>query len=94
MVVDHGSTPQHVYTADHLAGRWQAEKPEEVLMAKQIMEDQQQKGLECPRCGCRHFEVLHTIRLDKLIRRRRGCRNCGRLIMTTERIDDAKDIKS
>ena len=34
-------------------------------------------GLECPHCGCRHFNVLHTYRAGDGIRRRRACRNCG-----------------
>lgn len=44
-----------------------------------------QRGLVCPQCGCRHFEVLYTRRAHggKLIRRR-ACRHCGRRITTSE----------
>lgn len=41
-------------------------------------------GIECPRCGCRHFEVLKTFRYPKGIRRRKECRHCGRRVNTYE----------
>jgi len=44
------------------------------------------RGLECPKCGCRHFRVLHTRSVTpSRIRRRRECRNCGRRVTTYER---------
>jgi hypothetical protein len=45
------------------------------------------RGLVCPGCGCRHFEVYYTreTKHGTIIRRRR-CRHCGRSVMTTERI--------
>jgi transcriptional regulator NrdR family protein len=47
----------------------------------------QGKGLACPKCGCRHFEVLYTrATVGGTIRRRRSCRNCGRRVTTTERL--------
>lgn len=45
-----------------------------------------EKGLECPKCGCMHFEVLQTIRQPKRIVRRRQCRHCGRRVTTNEKI--------
>jgi len=42
-------------------------------------------GLECPRCGCRHFYTTHTEPLrDGRIRRRKVCRHCDRRIVTYE----------
>ncbi|HUU94488.1 MAG TPA: hypothetical protein VM487_02015 [Phycisphaerae bacterium] len=44
------------------------------------------RGLECRRCGCRHFHVLQTRQLPGgRIWRRRECRNCGKRISTTEK---------
>ncbi len=42
-------------------------------------------GIECPRCGCRHFEVTHVWRHPDEIKRRKKCRNCGRPVTTIER---------
>lgn len=42
-------------------------------------------GIECPKCGCTHFEVIRTIRGDDEIRRQRACRTCGRRVTTIER---------
>lgn len=42
-------------------------------------------GIECPRCGCTHFEVVRTIRGDDEVRRQRQCRHCGRRMTTIER---------
>jgi transcriptional regulator NrdR family protein len=45
------------------------------------------RGLECPKCGCRHLQVIYTrsVTLGK-IRRRRECRHCGRRITTYEQL--------
>jgi hypothetical protein len=43
-------------------------------------------GLECPECGCRHFETTHTIPRTGTILRRRACRNCGRRVVTREKV--------
>jgi len=41
------------------------------------------RGLECPRCGCRHFHVLYTrAAIGGRILRRRECRYCGRRMTT------------
>jgi len=49
--------------------------------------DARPKGLECPTCGCRHFEVLYTRATPVgTIRRRRQCRHCGRRVTTSERL--------
>lgn len=43
------------------------------------------KGINCPRCGCRHFFVRNVIRLPKdKIRRYRVCRNCEKVVTTIE----------
>jgi hypothetical protein len=44
-----------------------------------------EKGLECPKCGCRHFFVVYTDPQAKRIVRRRECRHCGRRITTVEK---------
>ncbi len=44
-------------------------------------------GLVCPRCGCRHFYTTKTEKLKRVIRRRRQCRNCGKVVTTRERIE-------
>jgi len=45
------------------------------------------KGLSCPKCACRHFEVVYTrpSHGGKIIRRRE-CRHCGWRLTTTERV--------
>ena len=44
------------------------------------------RGLECPRCGCRHFHVLYTrAAIGGRILRRRECRHCGRRLTTYEK---------
>lgn len=49
--------------------------------------DAEGRGIECPRCGCGHFSVIETRRTyGQRILRRRECRNCGRKIMTIERL--------
>jgi len=45
----------------------------------------EKRGIECPRCGCKHFTVIYTRPTEGLrIRRRRECRHCGRRITTYE----------
>lgn len=48
-------------------------------------------GLECPRCGCKHFWTLNVRHKPKRIIRYRECRHCGRKMTTVERTigDDA-----
>ena len=43
-------------------------------------------GLECSKCGCRHFFVTDVRPRDKRIMRRRECRNCGKRITTFESV--------
>ena len=44
------------------------------------------RGLECPKCGCRHFHVVYTRAASGgKVMRRRECRNCGRRITTYEK---------
>jgi transcriptional regulator NrdR family protein len=41
-------------------------------------------GIECPRCGCRHFRVVYTRPRNNAIVRLRECRHCGRRVLTRE----------
>lgn len=49
-------------------------------------------GLECPKCGCRHFYVIYTRRVRGKIKRRRECRSCGRRVSTYEQIVPGMDV--
>jgi transcriptional regulator NrdR family protein len=50
-------------------------------------QDRDRRGIECPRCGCRHFRVIYTRAVwGGRIVRRRECRHCGRRITTSERM--------
>ena len=52
---------------------------------KQSNAEQAKRGIECPKCGCRHFHTTHTEPLrDGRIRRRKVCRHCNRKIVTFE----------
>lgn len=44
-----------------------------------------QRGIECPRCGCRDLRVYNTRRVGRVVRRIRVCRHCGRRVITTEK---------
>jgi hypothetical protein len=46
---------------------------------------EEKKGIECRRCGCRHFSTIYTRACVKGIRRRRECRHCGLRTTTYER---------
>jgi DNA-directed RNA polymerase subunit RPC12/RpoP len=46
--------------------------------------NQDEHGLVCRKCGCRHFNVLHTRPMPNHIMRERKCRNCGKKIHTRE----------
>jgi len=46
--------------------------------------EQDQRGLECRNCGCRHFEVLYTRQRPGSIMRVRQCRHCGKRLVTRE----------
>lgn len=46
-----------------------------------------QRGLICPKCGCRHFRVIYTrARWGGRILRRRQCRHCGKRVTTFEQL--------
>lgn len=45
------------------------------------------KGLSCSNCGCKHMDVAYTRpATGKRVLRRRRCRNCKRLVFTTEKV--------
>jgi transcriptional regulator NrdR family protein len=46
------------------------------------------RGLECSKCGCRHFEVVYTRPKTAQIVRLRECRHCGKRVLTRERVDE------
>jgi transcriptional regulator NrdR family protein len=47
----------------------------------------ERRGLVCPKCGCGHFRVIYTRPMrDGRIIRRRECRNCGRRVLTSEKV--------
>lgn len=44
------------------------------------------KGLECSRCGCRHFRTVKTTPSSRgYVLRRKECRHCGQRQTTVER---------
>ena len=43
-------------------------------------------GIECRKCGCRHFYVIYTRKRLGKIMRRRQCRHCGKRVTTFERV--------
>ncbi|MCG3178324.1 MAG: hypothetical protein BIFFINMI_00651 [Phycisphaerae bacterium] len=48
--------------------------------------DSDSRGIECRKCGCRHFRVLYTRNAwGGRIMRRRECRNCGKRMTTWEK---------
>ena len=47
-------------------------------------------GLACRRCGCRAWHVLNTRRCMGIIRRRRQCRHCGAITVTSEKAEAAQ----
>ena len=53
------------------------------------------RGLECPKCGCKHFIVIYTRGAagGKLIRRRE-CRHCGRRTILSEVITSSSQEES
>ena len=54
-------------------------------MAVEQPDKREPRGLVCPDCGCRHFNVVYTRPRPKgMIVRRRECRYCGRRITTCE----------
>lgn len=55
---------------------------------KTIKEDKTIEGLICTECGCRHFYTDSTRRLGKQIHRYKHCRNCGRRIVTIEKVKE------
>ncbi len=44
-----------------------------------------EKGIACPKCGCRDWRVRNTQPITEGIRRYRICRHCGHTRRTVER---------
>jgi len=57
----------------------------ESLNRKTWPPDDDGRGLECRKCGCRHFYVDNTRKVNRMIIRYRRCRNCGQRMTTCER---------
>lgn len=56
-----------------------------LLRTKSAEKPDEQRGLVCSKCGCRHFWVVYTrASWGGRIVRRRECRHCGRRMTTTE----------
>ena len=53
---------------------------------RRASETTDEKGIECPSCGCRHFYVIYTRRRADRIVRRKECRHCGKRVITSERL--------
>ena len=54
-------------------------------MSKVLPKPTEELGLECRKCGCRHFLVIYTRRaFGGRIVRRRECRHCGKRMTTLE----------
>lgn len=48
------------------------------------------RGIECPNCGCHHFRTIQTRAHAAGIYRRRECRYCGRRLSTIEHVNAAE----
>ena len=48
-------------------------------------EQPEERGIACPKCGCRHLPVRYTRQRAGFIQRVRECRHCGRRLITRER---------
>lgn len=57
----------------------------ESLNRKTWPPDDDGRGLECRKCGCRQFYVDNTRKVNRMIIRYRRCRNCGQRMTTCER---------
>ncbi len=47
---------------------------------------QEDRGLQCHACGCRHLMVDNTRKATRMIIRYRRCRQCGARATTCERM--------
>ena len=57
--------------------------------ASEKKDEQPDRGLQCPDCGCGHWFVIKTRQASKKrLKRRRECRYCGRRITTYEQLAD------
>lgn len=69
------------------------------------MADDEDKGIRCPKCGCRDmrdadsglpvsavskWRVTKVIKGFGYIRRRRVCRNCEKIVYTKEKVEQEK----
>ena len=52
---------------------------------KKEAEKKEEVGLVCRKCGCRHFYVVSTRKVNNRVIRYRRCRYCGKSMTTQER---------
>jgi len=53
---------------------------------RNVAEPAEPRGLRCPQCGCGHLPVLYTRQQRDHVLRVRCCRDCGRRVVTRERV--------
>ena len=56
-----------------------------------LSKDANEKGVECPKCGCKDLRVFSTRKELRRIKRVRVCRCCGAKIRTYEMIELVTD---
>ena len=62
------------------------EKQNERMRLSDLQNKKDGKGLTCGKCGCRHFRTPHTRPQPDGILRERVCRNCGKRVLTKEKV--------
>lgn len=63
---------------------------EESGVRNQESGDRREKGVKCPNCDCRHVPAIGGTHehFDGWTRKKRRCRNCGKVFPTVERVMD------
>ena len=59
--------------------------PEHKSLAEYAAEAGDDRGIQCPKCDCRHFRTVRTTPRDGRIRREKTCRHCGYKVVTVEK---------
>lgn len=50
----------------------------------------QTAGIVCPKCGCSQMPAISTQRIGVKMVRRRKCRLCGHVVVSSERIENTR----
>ena len=61
------------------------------MKKKETQAQDEKVGLECDRCGCRHFNTLDTRKRVDSIARIKECRHCGKRKRTIEIFEEKLD---